>query len=80
VNGLDRRFDERELELLGTPRAGEDWVELDWRSTYRKAGLPDLVFSGCERAEFAGSRIRALQDRLEPGADERIREHLTRLD
>jgi hypothetical protein len=78
VNALDRRFDERRIELLGAPRTGSDWVEADWRSTYRKAGLPDLVFSGFERAEFSGDQIRILADRLEPGADARIRAYLAR--
>jgi hypothetical protein len=78
VNALDRRFDERRIELLGPPRSGPDWIEADWRSTYRKAGLPDLVFSGRERAEFCDERILVLADRLEPGADARIRDYLAR--
>jgi hypothetical protein len=69
VNEVDRTFDERRLELLGTPTTGEDSCEVSWRVTYTKAGCPDLVVEGTERATFDGDRIRLLEDVIEDDVD-----------
>ncbi len=80
VDQLDRRFDERKIEVVGTPSVGEDYVSFDWRGTYKMAGCADLVFGGSERATFdVGSdpgRIRLLEDEMEEGSDPVIREWL----
>jgi hypothetical protein len=70
VNEVDRTFDGRRLELLGTPAIGEDSVKVQWRVTYTKAGSPDVVAEGSERATFEGDRIRLLEDEIEDGADQ----------
>ena len=70
VNEVDRTFDERFLELLGTPTIGENTFEVSWRGTYTKAGCPDLVFEGTERATFEGDRIRLLEDVIEDNVDQ----------
>jgi hypothetical protein len=78
LDALDRKFDERRIEPVGTPRIGEATFEMRWRGVYRKAGCPDLVFGGIERATFEGERISLLEDAIEDGADRRIREYLAR--
>ena len=78
VNELDRKFDERRIEPVGAPEIGKDSFEMRWRGTYSKAGCPDLVFEGTERATFEGERILLLEDTIEDGADRRIRDHLAR--
>ena len=78
VDELDRKFDERRVEPVGTPIIGENSFEMSWRGTYTKAGCPDLVFEGTERATFEGDRIRLLEDLIEDGADRRIQECLAR--
>ena len=78
VDELDRKFDERRLEPVGTPKIGEDSFEMGWRGTYSKAGCPDLVFGGTERATFEGDRILLLEDVIEDGAARRIRDYLAR--
>ena len=78
LNELDRKFDERRIEPVGAPRIGKDSFEMGWRGVYRKAGCPDLVFGGIERATFEGERILLLEDAIEDGADRRIREYLVR--
>ncbi len=70
VNEVDRTFDKRCLELLGTPTIGEDSVKVRWRVTYTKAGDPDVVAEGTERATFEGDRIRLLEDEIEDNVDE----------
>jgi len=64
LDGFDRRFDSRELELLEGPaeRDGKVWIR--WRATYRLAGKPPLVLEGEETASFEGDRIRRLEDRF----------------
>ena len=78
VNELDRKFDERRVEPVGTPKIGANSFEMSWRGTYRKAGCPDLVFEGTERATFEEDRILLLEDTIEDGADGRIRDYLAR--
>jgi len=78
LNELDRRFEERRVEPTGTPTIGENSFEMSWRGTYTKAGCPDLVFEGTERATFEGDRIRLLEDLIEDGAGRRIQEFLAR--
>lgn len=72
VEGLDRRFDERTVELTGAPKISDETIEFGWRGSYRKAGLPDLVFGGTERATFEGDRIRLLEDEMDEGVDREI--------
>ena len=64
VDGFDRRFRERRLEILEGPklRGGSVWVR--WRVTYKSPGLPELVFDGEETASFADGRIQRLEDRI----------------
>jgi hypothetical protein len=76
VDELDRRFDERHVEPLGEPTVGENSFEIGWRGTYKKAGCPDLVFGGRERATFEGDRIRLLEDLMEEGADRTIQAYV----
>jgi hypothetical protein len=78
VNELDRKFDERRIEPVGAPTIGEESFEMSWRGIYRKAGCPDLVFEGTERATFEGDRILLLEDTIEGGADRRIQDYMAR--
>ena len=64
LDGFDRRFDERRLDLLGGPEMRDGAVWIRWAVTYRVAGAPDLRFEGEERAHFDGERIRRLEDRI----------------
>jgi hypothetical protein len=70
VNEVDRTFDERRLELLGTPTVEENSIKVRWRVTYTKAGCSDVVVDGTERATFEGDRIRLLEDSIEDGVDQ----------
>jgi hypothetical protein len=79
LDGFDRRFDSRELELLEGPEERDGSVWIRWRARYTKAGLPDLAIDGEETATFEGDRIRRLEDRFTPeatkGAVEYLAEH-----
>ena len=64
VNGLDRRFDSRTIEVLEGPseKDGDVWVR--WAGIYTLAGAPNCRMEGEERAVFAGDRIRRLIDSI----------------
>jgi steroid delta-isomerase-like uncharacterized protein len=77
VARVDRRFDVRIPEILAGARTREDGIRMRFALSYRRAGLPDLRVEGEHRAVFAGGRIAAIHERLEPGGAERVARYLT---
>lgn len=83
---LDKRFDDRKVEIVGAPRVTEAedgaTIEFEWRATYAFAGAPDLTIGGTERAVFGageeGDRIVLLEDLMNEGDDLRAQEWMTR--
>jgi len=78
VNGFDRRYSTREVEVLEGPELRDGAVWIRWRARYR---LPNpeaepLVIGGEERAWLEGDRIRRLEDRFEPDTGRRAVEHM----
>lgn len=76
LNGFDRLFDKRELELRSGPRADGDTVEILWKATYGKNGCPDLTIQGSERASYQGDRIVLLKDTFDPGSAKAVGEYM----
>jgi hypothetical protein len=66
LDGFDRRFDTRALDLLEGPLERDGGVWMRWRVTYSREGTPDLVVEGEESARFEGDRIVRLEDRFGP--------------
>jgi hypothetical protein len=64
LDGFDRRFEQRSIELLEGPKLRDGAVWIRWRASYKTPGLPELVIDGEETAEFEGDRIRRLEDRF----------------
>ncbi len=73
VDQFDRRMDSRTPDFQ-KPTSQGDTVRMKWKVTYAKAGLPDLVISGAERAIFRGDRIQRLEDDFDPDAQQRMTE------
>jgi len=69
LDGFDRRFDSRELELAGGPELRDGAVWIGWRGVYR-VGDAELVIEGEETAYFEGNRISRLVDDFAPGSSE----------
>ena len=65
VNGFDRRFATRELQVLAGPELRGDTVWMRWRGTYRQPGVPDVVLEGESTAHYAGDLISRLEDRMD---------------
>jgi ketosteroid isomerase-like protein len=66
VDGLDRRFESREIALLEGPREDGDSVWIRGRATYRAERVPDFLLELEETLHFEGDRICRLVDRYEP--------------
>ena len=62
VNALERKCDSR--DLLGEPDVSEsgDTVTLKFTIKYTKKGLPDLILSGYETAQFSDGSILKMED------------------
>jgi hypothetical protein len=66
LDGLDRRFATRSVEILDgpTPRDGSVWIH--WRASYSSPGVPELVLDGEELLSFEKDRISRLEDSFAP--------------
>jgi hypothetical protein len=64
LDGFDRRFPTRRLEILEGPELRDGSVWFRWRASYSGPGIPELVLDGIETASFEGDRIRRLEDRF----------------
>jgi hypothetical protein len=80
VHGIDRRFDVRIPEILDGPRTQDGGVWMRFALTLRRAGLPELRFEGDHLVRYAGGRIALVEERVEPGAGERVTAYLAEHD
>lgn len=71
VNGLDRRFDSRQLEPDPPAEAG-DTVSFAWRLTLSKEGLPELIISGVEHLTYVDGVIIRMEDVADQGTMEQL--------
>jgi hypothetical protein len=62
LDGFDRRFASREVQLLEGPRESADSVWIRGRAIYHGDGVPELVFDLEETTTFAGDAIVRLAD------------------
>jgi hypothetical protein len=62
LDGNDRRFDSRDLEITEGPELRDGAVWFRWRVRYGRAGTPGMVMEGIETARFEGDRIALLED------------------
>jgi hypothetical protein len=65
ADNFDRRFESRKLELELKPVISNNIVAVNWKATYKKHGLPDLVMCGLETVTFADCRISHLEDTVD---------------
>ena len=71
VNGFDRRFDSRQVDVIEGPKETPGQVWFRWAATYTLAGTPGLRMEGEETAEFQGNRIKRLEDRMPAATTQR---------
>jgi hypothetical protein len=62
LDGFDRRFTERRVEIEGAPKVEGDTLIVDWLVTYERPGAPALPVRGRSIARFDGDVIVQLKD------------------
>ena len=72
VDGFDRRFDTRSVEMLEGPVERGNAVWFRWAAIYTLAGVPPLRMEGEETATFEGERIRRLEDRMSASTTQQV--------
>ncbi|MBM4335474.1 MAG: nuclear transport factor 2 family protein [Deltaproteobacteria bacterium] len=77
VDGFDRRMDSRTPDFA-RPAVKGDTLTMKWSVSFTKKGLPDLVISGVETAEFEGDRIALLRDDFDPAAQKAMGEWMAK--
>jgi len=70
LDGFDRRFAERRIEMTRPPTADGDTVTVCWAVAYERSDAPPLTIRGRSVARFAGDRIAHLADTFEDGVGE----------
>ena len=76
LDGLDRRFESRELELLEGPTEDGETVRIRGSAHYRAAGVPDLVLVLDEFVTFDGNQIVRLEDRYDDAMKQQMLAYL----
>jgi hypothetical protein len=76
IDGFDRRFDSRAVEILTGPEEDGSNVRAGWRVTYTCPGHPNAVISAYSVARVADGRIVELFDVYDAGVTESFGEWL----
>ena len=66
LDGFDRKFAKRELEIEGAPAVEGDTIMVDWLGIYTRAGTPALRVRGRSVARYKGDLIAQLKDEMKP--------------
>jgi hypothetical protein len=62
VDSLDRRMDERHINLIGEPQIEGDTIRVDWRASYKLGEAPQGTFVGRSEAIVRDGKIVSLRD------------------
>src|SRR5262245_42813710 len=62
LNGFDRKFTNRDVEVTSGPDIAGDKMSLGWKVVYHKEGWPDYVLRGRSAVRFEGDKIAQLTD------------------
>jgi hypothetical protein len=75
LDGFDRKFSRRQLELTGVPEVGDDEIRIGWKVTYQHAGLPEYLLEGRTVVRYTGDKIALLRDSYDPSQDANLAEY-----
>ena len=62
LDGFDRRFDKRRIEVVDGPEVDGDTVRIGWQVTYEKEGLEPFLLRGRSTVTCRDGRIVAMVD------------------
>ena len=71
LDGFDRKFAVRRVEVTGAPEILPDGVAVPWKGTYEGEALEPVTIRGRSQARYLGDRIVYLSDTYEDGIGER---------
>ena len=66
LNGFDRKFAKRDIEVTSGPEISGDEIRLGWKVVYSKDGLPPFVLRGHSVVRYADGKIVSLSDLYDP--------------
>lgn len=66
VDGFDRRFDVRRIDVTAGPEVDGDELRIDWSVTYEKEGVTPFVLIGRSRARYRDGKLVELVDSYDP--------------
>ena len=72
LNGFDRKFSKRDIEVTSGPDISGDELRLSWNVTYHKDGVPPFVLRGRSVARYAGDKIAYLADSYDPSVGDEL--------
>ncbi len=74
LDGFDRRFESRSIEIVGEPELTDDSISISWRVTYTLGDAPPYLLEGRSSARYADDLLVELIDSYPEGTDERAAE------
>lgn len=66
LDGMDRKFDGRDVEVTDGPHAEADGLRMGWTLTYRKAGKTPYVLRGRTEVRYRDGKIASMADSYDP--------------
>ena len=72
LDGFDRKFPSRAVEVTGAPEVSGNEMQVSWKVTYTKPGVPTLVLRGRSTARYAGDKITHLSDAYDAVMDQEM--------
>ena len=70
LDGFDRKFTKRDIEVLSGPEVAGNEVRLGWKVVYSKEGWPSFVLRGQSTARYADDKIVYLADSYDPSVSD----------
>jgi hypothetical protein len=72
LDGFDRKFATRDIEVTSGPEISGDEMQIGWKVTYTKPGVPPFVLRGRSTARYVGDKIAYLSDAYDAAMDEEM--------
>jgi hypothetical protein len=70
LDGFDRKFDRRDIEVVGQPEVDGDEITLSWKVLYQKEGLASYTLPGRSTVRYRDGKIAYLSDSYDPSVNE----------
>lgn len=72
LDGFDRKFDRRDVEVVGEPEIEGNEMRISWRVVYHKDGLASYALPGRSVVRYREGKIAHLSDSFDPEVGENL--------